>query len=124
MNWAAERRLDFIEDQLVRRRRINRADLERFFGVSTPKASQDINAYLALNSNVQYDKREKTYVPTAGFMPVRHSSADRRNAWAVWDPDRPLDANRCDCDACRGADRQESWGEAWQLRLLESAKAS
>jgi hypothetical protein len=121
--WATERRLDFIEDMLVRRRRLNRSDITRYFGVTLMIASGDIRRYLELNPLVRYDKSAKIYEPDRGFMPVRHSSADRRNAWAVWDPDRPLDHDRCDCDACRGADRRESWGETWQRRLFEGPRA-
>lgn len=119
MNWAGERRLDFIEDRLVRHRRVNRGEITAYFGVSVVQASSDIQAYLRLNADVTYDKTAKCYVPARGFMPVRHSSADRRNAWAVWDPSRPLDASRCDCEVCRRGDWRERWGETWQLRLLE-----
>lgn len=119
MNWATERRLDFIEDRLVRHRRLNRGEIVAYFGVSAQQASLDIRAYVALNPLVSYDNSEKCYLPRRGFLPVRHSSADRRNAWAVWDPDRPLNAGQCDCEACMGTDARERWGETWQLRLLE-----
>lgn len=118
MSWATERRLDFIEDRLVRFRRLNRSDIIAYFGVSEPQASLDIRTYLSLNALVAYDKSEKCYVPARGFLPVRHSSADRRNAWAVWDPDRPLNIGRCECDACSSADAREKWGETWQLRMF------
>jgi len=118
MTWFMDRRLDFIEDRLVRHRRINRGDIVRYFNVTTQIASGDIAAYRRRNSGVEYDASQKCFVAGRGFMPNRHSRADRRNAWAVWDPDRPLDANRCDCDACRDEDAKESWGEAWQLRMF------
>ena len=119
MSWFADRRLDFIEDRLVRHRRVNRAEIITYFQVSAAVASGDIQAYLQANPHVDYDKSAKCYVAGRNFMPVRRSRADRRNAWAVWDPANPLDANRCDCEACRGADAKEKWGETWQLRMFE-----
>lgn len=115
--WFTERRLDWIEDRLVRNRRLNRGDVVAYFGVTTQIASKDIAAYCAVNPNVEYDKSLKAYVAVRGFMPVRHSEAERRNAWAIWDPNRDRSIHRCKCPDCMTTDARERWGDAWQFKM-------
>lgn len=67
MRWAAEQRQGFIRDQLESRGYLNRADLCRAFGISTPQASMDIQTFLRTNpyaatynnSAKRYERREK-----------------------------------------------------------------
>jgi len=63
MKWGVERRYEFIEFRLYWEGRINRADLTTVFGISTPQASMDLNAYIKdAPNNLSYDKSAKTYV--------------------------------------------------------------
>lgn len=117
MSWATERRLDWIEDRLVRARRLNRADLVAYFGITAQVATTDIAAYRRANPNVAYDAHAKMFVPARGFVPVRHSEAARRDAWALWDPKRDRGDGRCRCPDCITADARERWGDAWQMKL-------
>jgi hypothetical protein len=117
MNWFMERRLDWIEDRLVRERRINRADVRAYFGVTLAIATKDVATYSAQSGCVVYDKSEKAFVPAKGFMPVRHSEAARRNAWLIWDPARDRSLDRCQCPECMTADANERWGDAWQFKM-------
>lgn len=76
--WGTRRRLEFIDFRLLWERRINRADLEEFFGISTPQASADLKAYRQLApDNLAYDSSERAYVAQDGFQPVfvRHDAS-------------------------------------------------
>ncbi|MFC0305222.1 hypothetical protein ACFSTI_20505 [Rhizorhabdus histidinilytica] len=84
MTWFTERRLDWIEDRLFDYGRLNRDNLIQYFGISMPQASMDIQAYLALNADVIYDKRAKHYCQGPDFKPVRGSTALRRRTWDAW----------------------------------------
>jgi WYL domain len=69
--WGQERRLEFIDFRLYWERRLNRADLTEFFGISVQQASLDIARYIELApKNVEYDKSEKVYVATGTFEPI------------------------------------------------------
>jgi hypothetical protein len=55
-------RMRFIEFLLEQYGTINRSALCKFFGISTPQASIDIQAYLALApGNMVYDNSAKMY---------------------------------------------------------------
>ena len=68
--WGQERRLEFIDSRLQYARQVNRGDLIDFFGISPPKASQDLADYIErAPGNMEYDGSLKRYVPTATFAP-------------------------------------------------------
>jgi len=63
-------RLHFIEWRLFWEGRINRSDLERRFGVSTPQASVDFRHYKELASeNIEYSPTLKRYVASSNMRP-------------------------------------------------------
>lgn len=67
---GAEQRLEFIEFRLFWEGRVNRSDITSRFGVSVPQASNDLSRYQELApANIQYDSREKCYVPAGTFSP-------------------------------------------------------
>ena len=71
LRWGIERRLEFIDFRLFWEGRINRADLTRYFGISTPQASADLGRYQELApDNIAYDKSAKCYLATPAFAPV------------------------------------------------------
>jgi hypothetical protein len=59
--------------------RVNRSDLEAWFGVSTPQASLDFRGYQeSAPGNLEYDATQKAYLPTSTFDPrYLRPSADR-----------------------------------------------
>lgn len=68
--WGIDRRLAFIDYRLYWEGRINRKDLQEFFGISVPQSSADLKAYQALApENMRYDPTEKCYVATNAFTP-------------------------------------------------------
>lgn len=70
LRHGAEQRLEFIEFRLYWDGRVNRADLTRQFGVSTPQASADLSRYQDLApGNMVYSPREKCYLPAESFRP-------------------------------------------------------
>ncbi len=70
MRWGVEQRLEFIDFRLLWEGGINRADIMEAFGISVPQASKDLSLYEEkAPGNLQYDKREKRYLPSAGFRP-------------------------------------------------------
>ncbi|HEV2570923.1 MAG TPA: WYL domain-containing protein [Beijerinckiaceae bacterium] len=70
MRWGVEQRLEFIDFRLLWEGGINRADIMAAFGVSVPQASKDLSLYEEkAPGNLQYDKREKRYFPSAAFRP-------------------------------------------------------
>jgi len=76
LSWGLERRLQFIDFRLRWERRINRMDLTKHFGISTPQASLDIAKYTKLApDNLTYDHSSKTYIATAGFHPLYQQSS-------------------------------------------------
>lgn len=64
-------RLRFIEKMLLHYGTLNRSILSDYFGISTPQASLDIQAYIALAPrNVEYDMSNKTYRQSGTFKQV------------------------------------------------------
>lgn len=79
IRWGAERRLEFIEFRVYWEGYVNRNDLTKRFGVSTPQASTDLSLYQRLApENIQYDSSAKRYVGTEHFQPrILRPNADR-----------------------------------------------
>ena len=76
---GAERRLAFIDFQLRWEGRLNRADLTRRFGISTPQASLDIAKYSgAAPQNLQYDHSTRVYVAKDTFVPLVPNNGPER----------------------------------------------
>lgn len=68
LRHSVEERFSFIELRVFWHGRINRADLQRRFGVSQTQASQDFKLYQELApDNLIYDGVEKTYLPSESF---------------------------------------------------------
>jgi hypothetical protein len=62
MNWFAQQRQDWITETLRVFGFINRAHLERKFGISTPQASMDLAAFARSHpGTVHYDTSAKCY---------------------------------------------------------------
>ena len=63
-------RLQFIEWRLFWEGHINRSDLEKRFGVSTPQASVDLRHYREFaGANIEYDATLKRYVASQDMKP-------------------------------------------------------
>jgi hypothetical protein len=77
--WAMRERLMFIEARLYWAGRVNRADLIDKFGIQMAQASKDLTLYQAIAAgNIVYDKSQKTYRASEGFVPLLlKSSADQ-----------------------------------------------
>ena len=81
-------RLQFIEWRLFWEGQINRSDLERQFGVSTPQASVDLRHYREFaGANIEYNATLKRYVASKDMKPrLLPQSANRLllrlRAWA------------------------------------------
>lgn len=76
--WAQEARLKFIDFRLRWEGRLNRKDLEEFFGISAPQATNDFSAYQeAAADNLKYDPKQRAYVSNPWFHPVYERSASR-----------------------------------------------
>lgn len=103
--WGQERRLAFIEFRLQWEGRVNRKDLQDFFGTSAPQATNDLGAYSELQGRgIHYDSSERAYVRTKEFTPqlqegdpnrflqellARWSGhADERSSFLGWVPQR------------------------------------
>lgn len=95
MTYAANRRLDFIDHRLLTHGQLERADIERTFGVSNSQASGDIQAFLAAHRGaMKYDKSMRRYVPRKqpyesrrGWTPARieaWEAAGRAKVPGVW----------------------------------------
>lgn len=77
--WGQERRMQFIDFRLQWEGRINRSDLMKFFGTSTPQASADLSLYQDLfPGNTRYSASDKHYVALATFRPGFPSSGPRQ----------------------------------------------
>jgi hypothetical protein len=71
VRWSQNQRLEFVEFRLLWEGRVNRSDLIRFFGISTPQASLDFAKYREIApENAIYDTTEKSYVARKSFSPV------------------------------------------------------
>jgi hypothetical protein len=69
--WSALQRLQFIEFRLLWEGHVNRSDLIEAFGISVPQSTLDFREYLErAPGNMDYDKRQRHYFPTAAFKPV------------------------------------------------------
>lgn len=69
VNHAAFQRLRFIDFLLDHYGTLNRRALEDYFGISTPQASLDVQAYLqAAPANAIYDRSRKTYCKAPAFV--------------------------------------------------------
>lgn len=77
--WSVAQRLDFIENTLYWRGRINRSDLVNQYRITLPQASADLQSYLKLaGDGVAYDLRQKAYLATDTFKPkLSEPNADR-----------------------------------------------
>lgn len=63
MNWAAERRLDYIDYRMATVGKLRRNDLMRTFGISAPQASADIARFQKrYRGAIVYSRRAKCYV--------------------------------------------------------------
>lgn len=71
MNFYQSLRLKYIDYHVNKFNSINRSDLMEYFGISMPKASQDIQYYINLTkNNIEYDKSKKVYVKKESFNPL------------------------------------------------------
>jgi hypothetical protein len=76
--WSQKWRLQFIDFRLRWEGRLNRKDLEDFFGISPQQATNDFQAYLeAAADNLKYEPKLRAYVATPWFHPVYERSASR-----------------------------------------------
>lgn len=63
--WFEQQRMEWIAETLRVFGFINRSHLERKFGISTPQASKDLNAYQRAHPGaVWYDAQRKRYFST------------------------------------------------------------
>jgi len=63
-------RFEFIEWRLFWEGHLNRSDLEKRFGISTPQASVDLKNYRdAAGENIEYNATEKRFVVTEAMKP-------------------------------------------------------
>lgn len=63
-------RFEFIEWRLFWEGHLNRSDLEKRFGISTPQASVDLRNYReAAGNNIEYNATEKRFVAPSGMKP-------------------------------------------------------
>lgn len=77
--WGQERRMQFIDFRLQWDGRINRSDLMKFFGTSTPQASADLSLYQGLfPGNTRYSASDKHYAALDTFRPRFPSSGPRQ----------------------------------------------
>lgn len=60
--YFANLRQDYITAHIKKHGRINRADLEKQFGIGTVQASRDIQRYISENPDaIKYDTRQRAY---------------------------------------------------------------
>jgi WYL domain-containing protein len=68
--WSQIQRFRFIEFRLYWEGRVNRPALTKMFSISEPQATEDFRRYQELApGNIEYDKKERAYVPTDKFEP-------------------------------------------------------
>jgi hypothetical protein len=84
-DWAAARRLDYIDGLLATRGELNLGDLVEAFGLHRSQASKDINEFIRLYPDaLVYDKVAKRYVPANGrYKRQRRLSAAERETLAI-----------------------------------------
>lgn len=74
--WGQERRLAFIDLRLQYDGKVNRKDLQGFFGISIPQASADLDLYKRkAGGNLAYDGSTRAYVAGPDFSPISGRSA-------------------------------------------------
>lgn len=67
--YAIEQRLRLIDFLLANYGHVGRPQLQDYFGISAPQASNDLATYQALASgNMAYDSTVRAYVATADFQ--------------------------------------------------------
>lgn len=65
MNWCERHRMEWIAETLRVFGFINRAHLQKKFGMSTPQASADLAAFMRANPKAMtYDTSTKRYITT------------------------------------------------------------
>lgn len=75
----ASRRLMFIDFRLKFVGSVQRAVLQKQFGISPQQATKDLKAYLELApQNMEYSVWEKAYIPTAKFKPAFKATSLKR----------------------------------------------
>jgi hypothetical protein len=68
MNYAAEKRLRFIDCMLAYYGNIGRNEVMQYFGIAEAQATRDIKAYIDLApNNIIYDNKAKRYVKSGLF---------------------------------------------------------
>lgn len=66
--YAIEQRLRLIDFLLASYGRVGRPQLQDYFGISAPQASNDLSAYQALApGNIRYDSTVRAYVAMPNF---------------------------------------------------------
>jgi hypothetical protein len=77
-NWSQRCRLEFIDFRLRWEGKLNRKDLETFFGISPQQATNDLAAYAqGDHDNLKYEPRLKAFVATPWFRPLYPATASR-----------------------------------------------
>lgn len=80
IDWASERRLEFIDYRLCWNRHITRKNICDFFGVSHDRASRDLTEYEKLApGNFSYDLATKQYRATDSFQAIFASSSTQQH---------------------------------------------
>ena len=80
LRWSQEARLRAIDLAAFWEGRVNRAELNRRFGISVPQATNDLRDYQTrAPANLCYDAREKTYLARPEFQPL--FGAPSAEAW-------------------------------------------
>ena len=80
INWAQNRRLEFIDYRLCWTRHLTREDVRNFFGVSAAQVSQDLTEYEVIApGNFVYDSESKRYRATDSFQPIYASSSTQQH---------------------------------------------
>jgi hypothetical protein len=88
-SWFAERRLDWIDDQLLGGLRIRREDMARYFAITPQCAGNDLARFTRLYPEaLWYDRTYRVFLAAATFYESRRGSTDeRRQAWSTWLPE-------------------------------------
>jgi hypothetical protein len=77
-SWSQRCRLQLIDFRLRWEGKLNRKDLESFFGISPQQATNDLAAYgQGDHDNLKYEPRLKAFVATPWFRPLYPTTASR-----------------------------------------------
>ena len=72
MNWCERQRLDWIAETLRVFGFVNRAHLQRKFGISQPQATADLRTFARLHPDaMRYDLTRKCYVASDAVFGAR-----------------------------------------------------